>query len=132
MHDFLPFAFVSKFLGYQEAVKPGAYEIAPNEANFSVIRRLKAGRQTPIKLTFNSFRTKKQLVEKLDQKLGFTAAQMLELLNDPQKTNSFGLDTANIVSLFIPDSYEVYWTIKPEALLEKMLLKLACTAHNMF
>ena len=63
VHDFLPFAFVSRMLGYQEGVKPGAYEIQPNENNFSLIRRLRAGRQTPIKLTFNSFRTKNQLAE---------------------------------------------------------------------
>ncbi|HOY94827.1 MAG TPA: endolytic transglycosylase MltG [Catalimonadaceae bacterium] len=120
VHDFLPFAFVSKMLGYQKIVKPGAYEISPNEANFSVIRRLKAGRQTPIKLTFNSFRTKRQLAEKLDQKLGFSAQDILSILNDPAKTATFGLDTFNIISVFVPNTYEVYWTIKPEALMEKM------------
>jgi len=120
VHDFLPFAFVSKFLGYQVAVKPGAYQIEPNEANYSVIRRLKAGRQTPIKLTFNSFRTKKQLAEKLDQRLGFSASDILSLLNNPEVTAKFGLDTSNSISLFVPDTYEMYWTIKPKSLLEKM------------
>jgi UPF0755 protein len=85
-----------------------------------LIRRLKAGRQTPIRLTFNSFRTKRQLAEKLDQKLGFSAQQILALMNDPSETSKFGLDTFNIISIFIPDSYEMYWTIKPEALMQKM------------
>jgi UPF0755 protein len=120
VHDFLPFAFVSKLMGYQDAVKPGAYEIQPNEANFSVIRRLKAGRQTPVKLTFNSFRTIHQLVNKLDQKLAFQGTELMEAINNPETLNKYGLDSANIISIFIPDTYEVYWTIKPEELVEKM------------
>lgn len=120
VHDFLPFAFVSKMLGYQKAVKPGAYLISPNEPNFGLIRRLKAGRQTPIKLTFNSFRTKQQLAQRLDQKLAFSDSELLSLLNNPATQSKYGLDSANIISLFIPDTYEVYWTISPEDLLEKM------------
>ena len=120
VHDFMPFAFVSRAVGYRDHVKPGAYEIKPNEANWSVIRRLKSGQQTPIKLTFNTIRTKRQLAQRLDSKLSFAADDLLKILNDASETEKFGLDTANIVSLFIPDTYEVYWTVKPESLLEKM------------
>lgn len=120
VHDFLPFAFVSKMLGYQEAVKPGAYEIQPNENNFSLIRRLRSGRQTPVKLTFTSFRTKTQLAERMDQKLAFSSAELLSEMANAAKDNRYGLDSANLISLFIPDSYEVYWTISPSGILEKM------------
>lgn len=120
VHDFMPFAFVSRAVGYRDNVKPGAYEIQPNEANWSVIRRLKSGQQTPIKLTFNTVRTKRQLTQRMDAKLELSSDQLLSLLNNPAETLKHGLDTANIISLFIPDSYEVYWTITPEGLLEKM------------
>ena len=120
VHDFLPFAFVSKIMGYQDAVKPGAYEIQPNEHNFSLIRRLRTGRQTPVKLTFTSFRTKRQLAEKFDQKLEISATDLLNALSKSDNQEKYGLDSANIISLFIPDSYEVYWTISTEELLEKM------------
>jgi UPF0755 protein len=120
VHDFLAFAFVSKVLGYQEKVKPGAYEIAPNEANWSVLKRLRAGRQTPIKLTFNTVRTKAQLAERLSQKLEFSENDLLNLLESPDIQQKYGLNSANIISLFVPDTYEVYWTISPESLLEKM------------
>lgn len=120
VHDFMPFAFVSRAVGYRDKVKPGAYEIQPNEANWSVIRRLKSGQQTPIKLTFNTVRTKRQLAQRLDSKLEFSANDLLLKLNDKAETEKFGLDTANIISLFVPDTYEVYWTISTESLLEKM------------
>ena len=120
VHDLMAFAFVSRLMGYQEKVRPGAYQIEPNEANLSVLKRLKAGRQTPIRLTFNSIRTKRQLAQKMDAKLAFSAQELLAILNDKAQTEKFGLDTANIISIFIPDTYEVYWTILPGALMEKM------------
>lgn len=125
VHDFLPFAFVSKLLDYQNSVKPGAYEIQPNEGNLSLIRRLRAGRQTPIKLTFNGFRTKEQLAARLDQKLELSAAEILSALRSKELQEEYGLDSANSISLFVPDSYEVYWTIS-----EKELLKLMGTAFR--
>lgn len=120
VHDFLPFAFASKLLGYQDAVKPGAYEIQPNEGNLSLIRRLRAGRQSPVKLTFNGFRTKAQLAERLDQKLELSAAQILSLLKSPLLKETYDLDSLNSISLFVPDSYEVYWTISEKELLKRM------------
>jgi len=120
VHRMMPFAFVARLMGYQNSVKPGAYEISPDENNFSVIRRLRAGRQSPIKLTFNSFRTKRQLCEKLSQKLNMSSADILKKLNTPEFTAQYGLDTANIISLFVPDSYEVYWTISVDDLISKM------------
>ncbi len=120
VHDFLAFAFVSKLLGYQENVKPGAYEIRPNEANWSVIKRLRAGRQTPIRLTFNTIRTKIQLAERMGNKLELESTDLLTLLENPEVQARYQVNSENIISLFIPDTYEVYWTISPEALLEKM------------
>jgi UPF0755 protein len=120
VHDFLPFAFVSRLTGYRDHVKPGAYLIEPNEPNFSLIRRLKAGRQTPIKLTFNSIRTKAQLAERMDLKLELSAEALLKALDASELTETYKLDAYNSISLFIPDTYEVYWTISPEALIEKM------------
>jgi len=120
VHDFLPFAFVSRLIGYRDHVKSGAYLIEPNEPNFSVIRRLKAGRQTPIKLIFNSIRTKAQLIERMDAKLELSEEDLLEELDGSEVKEKYKLDAYNSISLFIPDTYEVYWNIKPEALIEKM------------
>ena len=120
VHDFLPFAFVSRLTGYRDHVKPGAYLIEPNEPNFSLIRRLKAGSQTPVKLTFNSIRTKIQLADRMDAKLELSTNDILQELDGNDVKEKYNLDTYNSISLFIPDTYEVYWTIKPKALIEKM------------
>ncbi len=120
VHDFLPFGFVARLTGYRDQVKPGAYAIEPNESNYSVLKRLRAGRQTPVRLTFTSYRTLDQLEARLDQRLAFSAGEFREALSESPVTARLGLDAANRISLFIPDTYEVYWTLSPGQLLEKM------------
>lgn len=120
VHDFLPFAFVSKLIGYQDQVKPGAYQIEPNEANLTLLKRLKSGRQTPVRLTFQSVRTKVQLAQRLSNKLEMSSEALLEAMDEAARQKTYGLDEFNIISLFIPDTYEVYWTLSPQELLQKM------------
>lgn len=118
--DKLSFAFLSKLMGYQSDVKPGAYLIKGDMTNFAAVRALKNGRQTPIKLTFNNLRTKQDLARQLSNKLAFGYDEILAQLNDPQVASSLGLDTNTITSIFIPNTYEVYWMTKPVALISKM------------
>jgi UPF0755 protein len=118
--DKLSFAFLSKLMGYQSDVKAGAYLIKANANNFTVIRALKNGRQTPIKLTFNNLRTKQDLARQLSNKLAFGYEDILQQLTDPQVANTYGLDTNTIATLFIPNTYEVYWLTTPDALMAKM------------
>lgn len=120
VHDFMAFAFVSRLTGYREKVRPGAYEITPNEGNWSLLKRLKTGRQTPIKLTFNTIRTKEQLAERLSARLALSESDLLAEMEKTAKNPEWQTDSFNIISFFIPDTYEVYWTISAEDLLQKM------------
>ena len=58
IHDLITFSFVAKVLGYQESVKPGLYTIPAKMSNLNLVRLLRSGGQTPVKLTFNNVRTK--------------------------------------------------------------------------
>jgi UPF0755 protein len=42
------------------------------------------------------------------------------LLNDPDYVKKFGFTTENIISMFIPNTYEVYWDIPAEKFMERM------------
>jgi UPF0755 protein len=114
------FAFLSKTMGYQENVKAGAYLIEPNMSNLAAIRKLRAGLQTPIKLTFNYLRTKEDLAERLASQLPIPKEEILQMLYSPQVAQKYGLNTQTITTLFIPNTYEVYWTISKEELFDRM------------
>ena len=67
LNDAVSFGFVAKVLDYQELVKPGLYSIKPRMTNLQLVRLLRSGDQTPIRITFNNVRTKEDLAEKNHQ-----------------------------------------------------------------
>lgn len=111
LHDRLSFMFISKLLDYRDNVKPGRYEIKTNTNNFSLIRTLKNGRQTPLRITFNNLRTKQDFVQKVGAKMNFNTQHLADTLNNSDYLLAqFGFNDTTIVAMFIPNTYEVYWT----------------------
>jgi UPF0755 protein len=120
INDAVSFAFVSKILGYQEAVKPGLYQIDPKMNNLQLVRMLRSGQQTPVRVTFNTIRTKEDLAEKISANLEVSKEQFLELLQDSVYIRKFGFEEETIMSLFIPNTYEFWWDTSAEELFERM------------
>src|SRR5438477_7128007 len=52
------FEWTAKEAKYADAVKPGKYLLTPGMSNKDLVRLLKSGRQTPVRLVFNNIRTK--------------------------------------------------------------------------
>ncbi|WP_297338110.1 endolytic transglycosylase MltG [Algoriphagus sp.] len=120
INDAVSFAFVAKILDYQELVKPGLYTIQPNMTNLELVRLLRSGNQTPVRITFNNVRTKEDLAEKITSNLEITETQFLALIQDSVNIRKFGFEEETIMSMFIPNTYEVWWNTSPEALFDRM------------
>ena len=119
INDILSFSFLSKLMEYQENIKIGAYKVKMNMSNYEMITMLRSGNQTPIKLTFTYARKIEDLAEKITTKLKMSKDDLLNYLNDNIDKYS-GFKKADIISIFLPDTYEVYWNISPEKLTNKM------------
>jgi UPF0755 protein len=120
INDAVSFGFVAKILGYQEAVKPGLYTIEPKMSNLQLVRMLRSGQQTPVRVTFNTIRTKEDLAEKISANLEVSKEQFLELLQDSVYIRKYGFEEETIMSLFIPNTYEFWWDTSAEELFERM------------
>jgi UPF0755 protein len=120
LEDELSFLFLSKLMKYRDHVKPGRYELKPDAANLEVIKMLKRGQQTPVKVTFNNLRLKRDLAERFGSILEPRPAEIYRLLNDMEFVQQFGFDTTNIVCMFLPNTYEMYWNISAKELFQKM------------
>lgn len=120
INDALSFSFVAKLLGYQEAVKPGLYRIAPNMSNLDLVRLLRSGNQVPVKVTFNTIRTKEELAEKVTTNLEVSKEELLSLLQDSVYIRTFDFEEETILSLFIPNTYEFWWNTSAEGIFERM------------
>jgi UPF0755 protein len=101
--------------------KPGHYRFAAKVSNQELIRRLKFGEQTPIKLSFTqSIRTREQLASHMGKKLLLDSAEVIQRLYDKAYLAHFGLTPETAVCLFIPNTYEVYWTMSADQLFARM------------
>jgi len=120
IQDAVSFSFVAKILGYQKLVKPGVYQMEPEMTNLQTVRMLRAGAQMPVQITFNNVRLKEELAEKITSTIGLSADEVLGLLNNDAFLKEYGFNSENASSMFIPNTYEVYWTISAKALFQKM------------
>jgi UPF0755 protein len=120
IQDALSFSFVSKTLGYQELVKPGVYELTPKMTNLEAVRKLRAGDQVSVELTFNNIRLKEELAGKITRTIGLDSVVVLNHLNDPEVHERYGFTNENIIGMFIPNTYDVYWTIGIDELFDRM------------
>ena len=114
------FTSLASAMKYPENMKPGKYEIKPDMSYWDAIRMFRSGAQVPINLTFNNIRLKKDFAERIGTQLMFDSAVLLEKLNDETVCQSLGLDTTTILTLFIPNTYEMYWTVSVDKFLERM------------
>jgi len=114
------FTQVSKILQYGEKIHSGRYALKSGMNNFQLIRILRSGRQTPVRLTFNNIRTKEQLAARLSVQLMADSVSILKLLNDANYLSTYNLNPNTAISLFIPNTYEVFWNINAKQLLERM------------
>lgn len=105
---------------YDYHTRKGYYELKGSTSIYRAARKLAAGSQTPITFTFNNLRTKEQLVERIDETLYMPADSIEALLNDKELCSQYGFNTTTIIAMFLPDSYEFYWTVSPERFMERM------------
>lgn len=100
--------------------KTGSYLLPAKMGNITLIRMLRNGEQTPVEVTFNRIRTREQLAKRLSEQLLLDSVDIISRLEDNAYMAQYGLNKETAVSLFIPDTYSLYWTISPDALFQRM------------
>jgi UPF0755 protein len=120
VQDLTSFAFLAKLMEYRDHVKPGRYVLRGNMTNIQAIRLLRAGAQEPVKITFNNVRLIRDLSEKITKNLNMKPEEFEAALIEFTMNNHYGFNKENILTMFIPNTYEVYYNISPEELIERM------------
>ena len=119
LNDVLSFSVLSKAMKYNQNIKSGAYKIKSNMSNYSLIKMLRSGNQTPINISFNHARKIEDLSKIITKDLKITNDEFMEFINN-KKNDLYGFNTKNIMAMFLANTYEVYWNISIESLFNKM------------
>jgi UPF0755 protein len=120
VNDPVAFGMLSKFMKYNELVKSGRYLINTNSSNIDVIRKLRAGDQYPIMITFSNARLFSDVAARLTARIELDSVSFLALLESESVAQKYGFDAETFRCMFIPNTYEVFWDITGDELVERM------------
>lgn len=120
VHEPLSFAFLSKIMKYRDNVKPGCYTLTKEMTNVEAIRLLRSGDQSEVKLTFSNARFIEDLAGDLTRNSVADSATMSRLLRSSETASKYGFTSETFVSMFIPNTYNVYWTSTEDDVLDRV------------
>jgi UPF0755 protein len=109
-----------RYGSYEDHIRTGRYAIKPDAGVVGVFRMLRNGQQTPMMLTIPESRTMDRLASVLSRRLMLDSATIATALTTPESVAAYGYDTCTIACMFVPNTYEVYWNIGIDQLLERM------------
>ena len=113
------FESLVKYKGYTP--KTGRYAIKPTDNMRYLHRRLSMGYQSPVMLTVGSVRTLDRMARNVARQLIIDSTEVARLMADTAYIRSIGYSKETLPALFIPNTYEVYWNLSAEELMQRMV-----------
>ena len=86
----------------------------------SLVNMLRLGAQKPLNIIFNNTSSIYDLAGKLSYQIEADSLDLLDAFRNELFYSTYDFNEASIRKLFIPNTYEGYWTITPLEFLERM------------
>ncbi len=118
--DMFTFGILANVAKLPAHIHPGRYRITEGMSNYNIIRMLRSGRQSPVKIVINRLRRKQDLVTLLCSNLEADSTAMHQLLQDNGFLSEFGLDTNTAMCAILPDTYDFFWNTSSEKAFRKI------------
>ena len=111
---------VVNWLKYK-SVKPGRYEIKNGWSLYKLVKMLRSGEQSPVKMVIIKERTKEIFAGKMGKKfdLECDSLQMISFLNNNELLKKYGVDTNTVLSIVLPDTYNLNWNSTPDKIFQQ-------------
>jgi len=106
--------------GYWTEIKPGRYEIRQGMNIIQVVRLLQSGKQSPVKLVINKFRTREDMAKRLGTIFEPDSLAFIRFLESPDSLRSLGLDTNTAMTMIIPNTYSIFWNTSVNKLYRRL------------
>ncbi len=113
------FKWVATQLKYKN-IKPGKYKIKQGMSNVELVRKLRAGDQEIVKLSFQNFRLMSEFAGYVGKQLECDSTELLNKLDSIDLIREYGFNEENIFCMFIPNTYEFYWNTSALKFIDKM------------
>lgn len=113
------FDLMASLRSYDKNVKPGRFLFKKGMGNFAMIASLR--RNVPVKIAFNNQERLENVAQRIGSEIEPDSLQLITAFRDSVFLKKNGLTKENVLSIFIPNSYEFYWNTSAEKFRDKML-----------
>jgi UPF0755 protein len=113
------FTFIANLRSYTDNVKSGRFLLKKGMSAFEQVSSMR--RNVPVNLAFNNQERLENLCERLSAQIEPDTTQLLATFKDSIFLKENGFDKENVFSMFLPNTYQVYWNISTEKFRTKML-----------
>jgi UPF0755 protein len=118
--DAASFEWVAHKKNYINKVKPGRYIIKKGMNNNDLVNLLRSGAQTPVKVSFHNIRFKEELAGIVSKQIEADSLSLISLLNDDETAKKYGFNKETFITMFIPNTYEMYWNTSADEFIARM------------
>lgn len=118
--DTASFLWAAENMNYVSRVKPGRYHLHEGMSNRKLINMLASATQEPVTLSFHNLRLKEQFAGFVSKKIEPDSVSILRMLDSSAYVQQFGFTTDNVYTMFLPNSYQMYWTTSREKFFKRM------------
>lgn len=94
---------------YADNIKPGRYEIKNGSSLVALVKMLKRGQQSPVRLVINKLRTKEDLAGKIGKNFEVDSATVIAFLLNKDSLARYKYDTNTVMTMVIPNTYLITW-----------------------
>ncbi len=121
VQDIASFKRMAKWFSLPENIHPGRYEIKEGMGNYTMVSMLKKGKQSIVRLVINKLRTKNDIIRKLASQLEPDSTAWSKLFANQEFLSRNNIDSNQVQSLIMPNTYEFYWNVTPEKVMDKLI-----------
>lgn len=116
----ISFTLLAPLFDIQNKTRSGSFLVKKKANLFSILRMLRNNQQPIVKFILNKVRTKGELAKLISTTFTTDSNDAALFLNSNDSLAPFNIDTAQLFTLFIPNTYEFYWNTSMSKLLKKM------------
>jgi len=106
--------------GYAQRVRSGKYSIRKGMGNNDIINTLRSQRLTS-KLVFNNQERLEDLAGRVAQQIEADSLELLTAFRDPVFLAESGFTEENVLTMFLPNTYDMFWDVDPKEFRKRML-----------
>ena len=111
---------VAEKLEYLGNKKTGRFKIKRNIGNNEIVNSLKFN-NTPVNVTFNNQERVEDLAGRVSSQIYEDSISLLSAFRNQDFLEKNNLNEKNVLSIFIPNSYNIYWNTSSENFRDRML-----------